>query len=504
MLYFRTNILSGALALWICGAFATVLFIIRLGLRKWRRQPFTIGDGWIAVALLFNGLRMAGLYYVNQYNDDFIYAILQTETALITTELRDNLVLTGSFMVPTRVAVVVVLWSLKLATLDFVRILLRKLRHEDLIVNSMYAVLALTFAASFIAIFFECRPLSLFWTLSPIAQQCYLSTLWITIYEASNVVTNLLLLLIPFPLILRAKIPSWKRARLLLLFSVGICLIATNIFCLIQGLTTFDMRTNRVVWNSIEVGVGALVATLPSIYVLVRPTFKRLDEETTRRKSCTPDALHPEGRPSLQRKPNARKWDSMGLTETSTEPSEKHHSLHRITTQSLARSSVPPPSPASLPAGSHVDEKPPSLHTASIRNSIWSTSRDGTRQASIFNPSMLSSRSSFRETLHNSFRTSQPLPPPPSPTRSPVRFQDCLAAWLEAEENESGALSLAQNAFLEDANVAGIFVATEINQEVIEIGQRPRIITIPPRSPRTPRSSKAPRSPRGDDMPPLP
>jgi hypothetical protein len=60
---------SGLLALWVCGGIATALFLMRLGLRKWRRQAFTMGDAWIAVALVCNSLRVVGDYIMFQYGE---------------------------------------------------------------------------------------------------------------------------------------------------------------------------------------------------------------------------------------------------------------------------------------------------------------------------------------------------------------------------------------------------------------------------------------------------
>lgn len=73
----------------------------------------------------------------------------------------------GKLVIPTRVAFVVVLWTLKLAVLDLLRTMLRRLRHERPILTYIYTIMLLSFAFSILAVFLECRPLGLYWSLHP-------------------------------------------------------------------------------------------------------------------------------------------------------------------------------------------------------------------------------------------------------------------------------------------------------------------------------------------------
>lgn len=63
----ETDIIYGALALWLSSSITTILFLARLSLRKYRRSSFTLGDACIMVAMVFNCLRIVGEYYANQY-----------------------------------------------------------------------------------------------------------------------------------------------------------------------------------------------------------------------------------------------------------------------------------------------------------------------------------------------------------------------------------------------------------------------------------------------------
>lgn len=71
----RADHVSGALALWLCNGLVVFLILLRLGLRKWENLRFTMGDGWLVVALVFNGLRMLGDYYINEYGTPLSVAV---------------------------------------------------------------------------------------------------------------------------------------------------------------------------------------------------------------------------------------------------------------------------------------------------------------------------------------------------------------------------------------------------------------------------------------------
>lgn len=71
----RADQASGVLALWLCNGLVAFLIILRLVLRKWANLRFTMGDGWLVIALVFNGLRMVGDYYINEYGTPLSVAV---------------------------------------------------------------------------------------------------------------------------------------------------------------------------------------------------------------------------------------------------------------------------------------------------------------------------------------------------------------------------------------------------------------------------------------------
>jgi hypothetical protein len=100
-----------------------------------------------------------------------------------------------------------------------------------------------------------------------------IGNLWIYTYEISNIVTDILLMAVPFSLILSVKIPIMQRFRILLLFSIGLFLISISIIRILEG------RGSRT--QALEVLFATIVAVTPTIYALAHNTR----EETTYGKS---------------------------------------------------------------------------------------------------------------------------------------------------------------------------------------------------------------------------
>ncbi|KAK7756754.1 hypothetical protein SLS62_001197 [Diatrype stigma] len=103
--------------------------------------------------------------------------------------------------------------------------------------------------------------------------------------ECGNILTDFLLLLIPFPIIFKANLAAWKRIRLSVVFGLGLLLVGMNIIRLYRGLYPWGVfnASQRLLWSSVEMTVAAVVATLPTIYILLRPSFYKIrtEEHTT-------------------------------------------------------------------------------------------------------------------------------------------------------------------------------------------------------------------------------
>ncbi|KAI1114883.1 hypothetical protein F5Y14DRAFT_450502 [Nemania sp. NC0429] len=462
-----TDSVSGFLALWICGGLAAGLILSRLALRKLRGHAFTPGDAWVAVALVFNGLRMVCDYYTNKYGTPLGMAVLHAavptsraySAGSMTAQKQSDLILAGKLMVVARISIVVVLWSLKMAVLDMLKTLLRKIRCERMILGVMYTALASTFLATILSVYLECNDFKLNWTLFPDAEKCSYDAAWIITYEMGNIITDTLLFFFLVFLIFRASISARERIRLSI-FGLSVVLIAVEILRLVDGLPFTDSLLNRVAWGSIEVAIAAAVATLPTIYVLLRPRSKDRPKKrgTTTKKDPGRSAVVANPLGDVNHRASSPQhegtWDSLAVWDGSTSTEiDAHNDTHKLVSCNSIRGSIS--GPVSLDGGN---------------SDTWPIPRQACR---------------------NAFLTSRPC------SRASAMMEaidddhddgggDAGSEWNELEETDTRAEDVSSPELDELETCGGIFVATEISREVHRVwwdhAQRPRIVTIPPRA----------------------
>ncbi|KAI0414847.1 hypothetical protein F5X98DRAFT_377290 [Xylaria grammica] len=483
--------MSGAIAIWLCNGLVTCLIFARLGLRKWRRFKFTMGDWCLVVALVFNGLRVVGDYYTNKYGTPLntsvrrvIAPAAEDESAglELTTEEQNGLVLAGKLAIASRIAIVVVFdagsqssgswwvitWShpyfvgfqstkpLLQAGITYYNfladlerpLLMAKMAMADSECRQS-AVLGLTFLACILSVFLECEQLKLNWILFPDPEECSYDRLWIITYELSNIITDTMLFFQPILLILGAPISKWERAWLslfglgaMLVFGLGALLIAVEVIRLVEGLPFTNVILNRIVWGSIEVAIAASVATLPSIYILMRLGFGKRQKEDW----------------------DKTQGDSGELVVTDVDIWDGNM-----------------PAPADMTPG-HSTRK------QLIRNSFQSSLVSSILSSALAGTSNQDNKPKPRSRLRHSLRSSGTGSRISSRLRgADGDLRDTLSGWIELEEVDIESAAEVPSPEPDDAEQrgGGIFIATEINQETHqawESDERPRIVTIPRRA----------------------
>jgi hypothetical protein len=86
---------------------------------------------------------------------------------------------------------------------------------------------------------------------------------------STNIATDLLLMCIPLPIILRARLPIRTKIQLCSVFLVGLFVIGisiTRIVIVLQNLT----QINKLIWGQMECFAATVVANAPIIHSLYR------------------------------------------------------------------------------------------------------------------------------------------------------------------------------------------------------------------------------------------
>jgi hypothetical protein len=86
---------------------------------------------------------------------------------------------------------------------------------------------------------------------------------------STNIATDLILMCIPLPIILRAQLPLRTRIQLCSVFLVGLFVIGISITRIIIVLQNFT-QINKLIWGQMECFAATVVANAPIIHSLYR------------------------------------------------------------------------------------------------------------------------------------------------------------------------------------------------------------------------------------------
>ncbi|KAL4864369.1 hypothetical protein BDV12DRAFT_188949 [Aspergillus spectabilis] len=117
-----------------------------------------------------------------------------------------------------------------------------------------------------------CRPFSAYWSVPPKSQQCSVYTNHVIITLAFNVSTDIMIMAIPLPLLIRAKLSLSRKITLCAVFSLGtfviLCSILSKYYSISQpyGMKWLD-------WYVREAATAVVVANIPQTWTLFRRLF---------------------------------------------------------------------------------------------------------------------------------------------------------------------------------------------------------------------------------------
>lgn len=155
------------------------------------------------------------------------------------------------------------LWMLKNTILEFFKRLsgLTWSRSYQTSVGIGRCVLIVTFIAVVISDLAECQPFSHYWQVSPDpGAQCRQGYANLITNGVCNVLTDVLLVALPVPIILRSQMTFKRKAQLVLLFSMSLLVVAVTLYRLPKVISAHGSQQLRSVIASVELLVATSVA----------------------------------------------------------------------------------------------------------------------------------------------------------------------------------------------------------------------------------------------------
>ncbi|KAJ9137332.1 Integral membrane protein [Pleurostoma richardsiae] len=217
------------LVCWWITLFCTVIILLRVAGRFIRTERLFMEDRVAALALIPLYARMGCVHVVLNYgtnNNDF------TDVSLSDEDVRRRQIGSG-LVLASRFFYAATLWILKNTTLEFFKRLTgvtweRSYRVTLLIIR---CTLGATFVAVLISDLAECHPFTHYWQVLPDpGGQCRQGYAQLLTMAVCNILTDLLLVFFPVPIIIRSHMSVKRKIQLVLLFSLSLSVVGVTLY----------------------------------------------------------------------------------------------------------------------------------------------------------------------------------------------------------------------------------------------------------------------------------
>ncbi|KAG6256972.1 hypothetical protein E4U24_005111 [Claviceps purpurea] len=239
------------LVCWWATSFCALMILLRIAGRFIRTERLFLEDKVAAVALIPLCVRMACVHHVLKFgtnNADFSAVQLTPE------ELRQKTVASGLVLL-SRFCYAATLWILKFCILGFLKRLTdltwQRSHHAALI--AIRWTLVITFVGVTVSNFTECHPFNHYWQVVPDpGGPCRQGYVQLITMASCNILTDLLLVLFPIPIILHSHMTTRRKLQLVVLFSLSLAVVGVTIFRLPRTIHMHGRQQYRSLLASVE------------------------------------------------------------------------------------------------------------------------------------------------------------------------------------------------------------------------------------------------------------
>ncbi|KAI9672896.1 MAG: hypothetical protein M1829_004446 [Trizodia sp. TS-e1964] len=235
---------------WWCTIFALVTILIRLSGRYIRTERFFREDQIMAASIVPLLARMALVHVVLIYGTNNTLTAGLTDSDIHEREIGSRVVLLS------RIMYAAFLWTEKLTITEFLERLTSqawKKSYEKGLVLLRWFLLA-TFVAVCIATIAECQPFTHYWQVSPDpGPKCRQGYGQLITLAVCNVITDLLLIIFPIPIVILSQMAVKRKIQLTLLFCLSVFPIAVTLFRVQTVIENQGSQQRRSLWASVEI-----------------------------------------------------------------------------------------------------------------------------------------------------------------------------------------------------------------------------------------------------------
>ncbi|KAI2790884.1 hypothetical protein POX_c03735 [Penicillium oxalicum] len=274
---------------WWATALSLVIIFVRLCGRYIRIERFFPEDKVVMWSVIPLVLRMVIVHFV------LVLGTNNTQTVGLTpAQVRDRM-LGSKLVLVARIFYAVYIWTAKLTVCEFFKRVTGMVwrRSVAYFLRFIHFFLASTLVAVVIATLAECHPFNHYWQVIPDpGPRCRSGYAQLITMGACDVVTDLLLVAFPVPIILMAQIPIKRKLALVTLFCLSFILVGITCFRVPSVIWRRGAQPYRSLVASLEILAATAVSNLVVIGSFVRDRgVKKLKYKPTQGSASVTESL---------------------------------------------------------------------------------------------------------------------------------------------------------------------------------------------------------------------
>jgi hypothetical protein len=252
---------------WWCTLFSLTAILIRV-LGRWVRTERLFREDWIMFySIVPLMIRMALVHVVLIWGTNNTQAEGLTALQIHHHEIGSRLVLAA------RIFYAAFIWIAKLAVLEFLKRIIGKswAKSYEVGLRYIYAFLGATFIAVVVGTLAECQPFSHYWQVVPDpGAHCREGLVQLIVMGVCDMVSDVVLIVFPIPLVWQSSMRFSKKISLILLFLLSTVLVAITAYRVPSTISRRSSQQYRSLLASLEILAAAGVSNAIVIGSFIR------------------------------------------------------------------------------------------------------------------------------------------------------------------------------------------------------------------------------------------
>ncbi|KIX92600.1 uncharacterized protein Z520_11629 [Fonsecaea multimorphosa CBS 102226] len=270
---------------WVCAGVSVAILIVRIIAARIHYGSYDVSTAICVASLVAIVVRLIVNQYVLTYgtsND-----ALNSKSTYFDSKDHEDLKIGSILSLIARLLITSICWLQScLLLLFYSRIFEIRAKWTTRLIRICWIAIPVTYIGVVLATFLECQPFHLYWQIKPNPGACIKAYIQLLLQGISNIVLDLLLLAISYPLLAAVRHRSLsEQVRVGTLCCLGVFCIVITLVRIAYIYAEESYQPVRSFFASVQIAGSCLVANVPTIYGCVRIIRRRRSHQTQRRGS---------------------------------------------------------------------------------------------------------------------------------------------------------------------------------------------------------------------------